>query len=240
MTLVSPSVDTRTHDVNLVARGFNLPTITALHTCARTDATVDSGLPLSLVHITPQHHLATVAIVGRAGVNASALGHDHAAGLRHPIAALPITAHQNRAATAGARGLNVAVGSQADVLTRKGDASALPLCAVRLNAAACGDRAGGFEHDAPTTFGQAVGRKLTRVDHTGFELLRRFGRQHDPALRCQHRLAVFDQRADGGGRDVDLAQTAALDLQLVTFTGSQCHRAHLREHHTVVTHLRRQ
>ncbi|BDU55574.1 hypothetical protein LTEGF4_12550 [Limnohabitans sp. TEGF004] len=62
------------------------------------------------MHITPQHHLAPIAVVGGTGVNGAVGTQGHGGGLAHRAAALPVAAHQHGAASGGAFGFDQGAG----------------------------------------------------------------------------------------------------------------------------------
>ena len=102
------------------------------------DRALCGGHRVELFDVTPQHHRATLAVVGRAGVDQRAALHRHRGGLAQGVgvvkhaamfvgAALPVAAHQHRAAAGGARGFQGGVVGQQDVFGLYGDDAALGL-----------------------------------------------------------------------------------------------------------------
>ena len=195
-----------------MARCLHLPTISPVGPRLGLDAAVHPGHAVGVVDVTPQHHLAAVALVGGAGIDAGPGFHRHLGGLAHLATALPITAHQHGAAARGAFGFDAAGGGQGDVV------------GLEVNLAA-------FGH-------QAVGLQAAAVfDDTSLQLVERHCRQNDLTIGRLHRQFVLDQRGNGAGRGGDAGQTTALHLQADDLARGQGHSARAGQHHTSVLHL---
>ena len=196
-----------------MARCLHLPTISPVGPRLGLDAAVHPGHAVSVVDVTPQHHLAAVALVGGAGIDAGPGFHRHLGGLAHLATALPITAHQHGAAARGAFGFDAAGGGQGDVV------------GLQVNLAA-------FGH-------QAVGLQAAAVfDDPGLQFVECHRRQDDLPIGRLHRQLVLNQRGNGVGRGGDARQATALHLQADDLARGQGHRARAGQHHTGVLHLR--
>jgi len=203
-------------DIQVVTRGFDLSAVAAQWAGLGFDAAIGPGLAVGVFHIAPQDHFAAVATHGGTGVDGGARVHHHLAGLTHAAAALPVAAHQHGAAAGGAGGVDDARAAQLNVVT------------FQQNFAALADQAAGFQ-------------RARVFNHTGAHLVCGHRRQNDEATRSLHRLAVFNQRGNGGRCGGDTEQVAAaLQVQGDAFTGSHDHGTSPRQHHAGVAHFRGQ
>ena len=144
-----------------MARGLNPSPISAIHPALGQDAAGGSSDRLVISHITPQHHLATVADVGGAGVNVAFGAEVHGRRLVQAAAALPAAAHPNRAATCRTFGLYAGAAVQGQIVAFQLDASAQAAAAVGAQHRLADDqlgRCGLFRRRGPT--GLALGLQV--------------------------------------------------------------------------------
>ena len=202
-----------------MAGSLNLPALAPLRTAFGFDQTIHRGLALRIVDIAPQHHLAPIALLGRAGFNGGARCHGDGGGLAHIAAALPVATHQHRAAAGGAVGVNLAGGGQLNVLSH--------------------------QHNFAALVGQAGGAQLPTVfDHRALQGGQSIGRQNDLPAFSQHGLAVFNQGRHGLRRGGDAGQPGCttrrarvVKTERDGLARSQGHSARLRHDDALVAHL---
>ncbi len=80
-----------------MSRCLDLPTVPAVGTGVGKNTAVRNRGGARVLHITPQHHLAPIAVVRGARINHAVGAHAHRGGLAQGAAALPIAANQHRA-----------------------------------------------------------------------------------------------------------------------------------------------
>ncbi len=97
----------------------------------------------------------------------------------------------------------------------------------------------GRQDDASALLLQAMGLDAARVlDHTAHQPVHGLRADDDQAARGLYRVFVLDQRRDLAGFHTDAGQAvAAVKVQVNSFACGQGHRAHLRDHGTLVAHL---
>ena len=175
----------------------------------------------------------------RAGVDACAIGNADMRARRINKAAITAEVASAGADAAGYFGLAVGVGK----IGYHRDRAALA-CAV---AGGVGDDAAAL-HNAVRChqpYRAAIVDQACRLDfaaiahHAALQPIGGSGRENDQPAGCLHRLAVLNQRSDGGGLDQDIGQTAAAtELQFIRFSGRQCHRPLPRNDHALIAHGR--
>ena len=184
-------------------------------TCAfGLNAAFDLREAARLIDIAPQHHLAAIALPCGVGFDACALRHRHLCGLARVAAALPVAAHQHRAAACGATRLYLAGARQLDAV------------AHQHNLAALAAQTGGAELPAV-------------LDDSALQAGQRVCRQDDLPAFGQHGAAVFHQGRDGlgcGGEPSE-ARARVVEVERDGFARGQCHGARLRDDHALVAHL---
>ena len=150
--MVGTGIDRSTFHHQLVARGLDLATGAAQVAATRGDRPGKAGHGALAVCIAPEHHLAAVALLCGAGVDAGAFGHGDGGGLVNAVAPLPIAAHQHRAAAGDARGDNFALVQQLEVVAQHVRRTALALAAAHAQ--------GAVAHHGQTTLAWRIGQRL--------------------------------------------------------------------------------
>ena len=206
-------IDGKVTHLQGVAGGLDLTTAA----CARTlglDATFHAREASGVVNIAPQHHLAAVPLVCGVGLNAGALRHQDLCGLADVAAALPVAAHQHRAAALRAVGVNAACAGQFDLI--------------------------GHEHHLAAFFGQASGAQLSTVlDDRTLQAGQRMGREDDLPAFGEHGALVVDQRSNGLRRSGQASQAGAsvVEAERNGFARGQSHGAGPGNHYALVAHF---
>ena len=174
-----------------------------------------------------------------AGIDTCAIRDTDVRARRINKAAITAKAASAGADAAGYVGLAVGVGKIG--YHRDG---AAPACAVAGgvgdDAAALHNAVRSHQADPAAVLNQAGSVQLTAIaHHTAVQAVGGLGGKNDQPAGCLHRLAVLDQRGDGGGLDQDIGQTAAAtELQFIRFPGRQCHRPLPRNDYALVAHGR--
>ena len=199
-------------------RSFHLPAAARARPLGR-DVSFHARHAVGALHITPQHHLAPVAVVCGVGLDVDACRHGDGGGLRQAAAALPVAAHQHRAATGRARCVELGAGIEPDVLAQH-----LHLAAAFVGVGAAGVHAachaGGaccaaIDDDLPLARAQAAGT-------------------HHP-FQVQHRVGKAGTRGSAGlhaaaGRGTGIAQHVQACVQAAVV-------ADVEEHQTIALHI---
>ena len=196
-----------------VPRGLNLSAAARASTFG-LNAAIDLRDAVFVAHIAPQHHLAAIALPCGNGLDACALRHRHLHSLARVATALPVSAHQNRAAAHRAIGFDAAGARQRDAVGHQDDLAAL--------------------------LAQARGAELpTVLDHRALQRSQRVGRQNDLPAFGQHGTAVLHQGRDGLRRGGDACQARAtvVEVERDGFARGQRHGARLGHNHALVAHL---
>ena len=166
--------------------------------------------------VAPQHHFAPIPTICGTGIDGGASLHRHLSGCANVATALPVSTHQNSAASSSAFGFNFAVASEGDVVT--------------------------LQDNLPAFVDQAVGLKAATVfNDSALELVRCNGGQDDLSVGGKHREFVLHQTGHGGCCGGDASQAfAAHQVQSDVLARRHDDRARSCQDHARVLDLRGQ
>ena len=191
-----------------MARGFHLAAVARFAAALSQNFAIDLGHRVGVVNIRPQHGLAARAALRGANVDFCALLHRHRGGLVHGTAALPVSAHQHRAAAGGTRRIEQAARAQGEVIPRDLD------CAPLAFAASAAQRGVAGERHQRAVFGRGGGvvERVGGVEQAAAVALAqgRVGAQRDlAALACARGVYARITHADCVARSQCDVTTAA-------------------------------
>ena len=234
-----PCVHAQAVNVNGLARGFHLAAMSALGAALGQNAALCGGDRLCVVNVAPQHHLAAVALLCGAGVNAGAAVHGHGGGLAHGASALPVATQQHGAATCGASGVYAAGALEVDAVGFQGDCATLCALAAHIQGACVLQAMAGRHDDASALELKACGLNGPTVfHHAAHQPVHRLRADDDQPARGLHGQLVVHQRGNLAGFYADAGQAVvAVELQVNRFARGQGHAAHLRDHRALVADL---